>query len=150
MNPSKPDTLFSKPFLWMLYTRIKTLFGYLHIQYLKAQYPQAQNAINENIAFRERHAKVLLNRVELFYMQCGGKTIDQVDYIFSYHARDWKRYTAQINRFNKVNQLLPDAFQTMAMERFADFVESELRLGNKISPHVKTIVGGTHLKLIKP
>lgn len=64
----------------------------MHIQYLKAQYPAAQNAINENIAFRERHAKVLLDRVELFYMQCGGKTIDQVDAIFADHDRDWKRF----------------------------------------------------------
>ena len=125
MNPSKPDTLFSKPFLWMLYTRIKTLFGYLHIQYLKAQYPQAQNAINENIAFRERHAKVLLNRVELFYKQIAGKTFNEIDTIYALHDRAWKRYTAQINKFNKSNQLLPDAFQTMAMDGFADFVEAE-------------------------
>ena len=125
MNTSKPDMLFSKTYSWKLLTRIKTFIGYIYIQYLKAQYPNAQKVIDKNISFRERHAKVLLNRVELFYKQIAGKTFNEIDTIYALHDRAWKRYTAQINKFNKSNQLLPDAFQTMAMDGFADFVEAE-------------------------
>lgn len=125
MKPSKPGTLYSKPFYSTLFQRIGTFLGQLNIKLLKVITPAHTNIIDAELEFRERHAKNLIGRVELFFMKCEGKSIDHIDAIYKEQDREWRAYAAQINKFNKVHKLLPEAFQNIAMERWGEFIAAE-------------------------
>lgn len=134
MKPSKPDTLYTKPFLWMLWSRIKTLFGYINIEYIKSQYPAAQHAINENISFRERTAEVLLKRVDLFFMQIESRGHEKVIELYNENNMAWKKYAANVNRLSRTNKLLPEAFSNMVREKLPYYLKAIVFESKKAKP----------------
>lgn len=134
-NPfSEYATLYLRPYYSTLFRKIRAFIGYIKIERLKYNHPSAESHIDKAIEFRKTHASVLVNRVDLFFIQIEARGHEKVLELYNENNMAWKKYAANVNRLSHTNKLLPEAFANMVRDKLPYYLKAIVFESKKAKP----------------